>query len=71
MTVSKKNTILKKYVQLAKTKQRDISIKDLQEVGVTRDMVTHHFNSLSELDKQAREKHPESFKDVRLETIYS
>lgn len=71
MIVTKKNSILKKYVQLAKTKQRDISIKDLQEVGVTRDMVAHHFSSLSELDKQAREKYPESFKDVRLETIYS
>jgi hypothetical protein len=42
----KKNSIVSTYVRLAKKLKRDIRMKDLQEEGITKDMVTHHFGSL-------------------------
>jgi hypothetical protein len=68
---NKKASILGKYARLAKSLRRDISLADIQKLGVTRDMISHHFGSLSALDKEARETHPDKFFDVSVDSLYS
>ena len=68
---NKKATILKNYAKLAKTLRRDIRLSDMQDEGITRDMISHHFGSLSALDDQARASFPNKFFDVSVESLYS
>lgn len=67
----KKSSIVSAYVRLAKKLKRDIRMKDLQEEGITKDMVSHHFGSLSALERIARNFKPDSFFDVPVEKLYS
>ncbi len=67
----KKNSIISSYVRLAKKLKRDIRMKDLQAEGITKDMVSHHFGSLSALERIARNFKPDSFFDVPVEKLYS
>ena len=70
-TVSKKINISKLYARLAKKLKRDIRMQDLQDAGITKDMVTHHFGSLTSLEKVARSQYPGSFFDVTVDSLYS
>jgi len=67
----KKISIIKCYAKLAKQLKRHVQNEDLNSVGITRDMVSHHFGSLSNLEKIAREKHPGYFFDVTVESLHS
>jgi hypothetical protein len=67
----KKTSIIKCYAKLAKQIKRHVQNEDLNSVGITRDMVSHHFGSLSNLEKIAREKHPGYFFDVTVESLHS
>lgn len=67
----KKSHIVKTYVKLAKKLKRDIKMKDLQEADITKDMVSHHFGSLSALERVARNYKPDDFFDVPVENLYS
>lgn len=71
MAVDKKNQILRKYAATAKKLKRDPKMSDLKAIGVTKDMVTHHFDSLSSLNATARSLYPGSFFDVSIDSIYS
>lgn len=70
-SVDKKASILSKYAALAKKLKREIRMQDLQAAGITKDMVSHHFGSLTALEKATREKHPSKFFDVTVESLYS
>lgn len=70
-SVDKKATILRRYAALAKKLKREIRMQDLQEVEVTKDMVAHHFGSLTALEKATREEYPASFFDVTVQSLYS
>jgi hypothetical protein len=67
----KKTYITKHYARLAKKLKRDLRMQDLQDVGITRDMISHHFGSLTLLEKNARDEYPDNFFDVTVESIYS
>lgn len=67
----KKTAIVKKYIKLRKKLGRTIKAADLEEVDVTKDMVKHHFNSLSALEDIARTADPTAFPDVKILDIYS
>lgn len=70
MGMSKKNIILKTYTKLIK-KIGNVKMKDLKDEGISKDMVAHHFGSLGSLDNEAREKEPDVFKNVSIESLYS
>lgn len=67
----KKKIIVKHYANLSKKLKRVIRLEDLKELGITKDMVTHHFGSLSNLEKEARSAWPKSFFDIPVENLYS
>jgi hypothetical protein len=71
MSTDKKNQILKSYCTIAKKLGRDVKMSDLKELGLTKDMISHHYGSLSALEQEARLVSPESFFDVAIESIYS
>jgi hypothetical protein len=71
MTSDKKTLLLRKYASLAKKLKRDPKMSDLKAVGVTKDMVTHHYDSLSSLNTAARAEKPKNFFDVSIDSIYS
>lgn len=71
MMKDKKSHIVKTYVKLAKKLKRDVKMKDLQEADITKDMVSHHFGSLSALERVARNYKPDNFFDVPVESLYS
>jgi hypothetical protein len=67
-----KNKILKDYAKLRSKLNRSISLKDLLDsTKYTKDMIKHHWGSLSELDKAARDSSPGSFHDVSVDSIMS
>lgn len=70
MTI-KSEAILRKYAAMAKKLNRDPRAQDLKPLGITKDMINHHFGSLSALNKEARQKYPGSFFDVTIESVYS
>ena len=67
----KKVSIIKSFAALAKKLKREIRMEDLKSLGITKDMVAHHFGSLAALEKSARESHANSFFDVAVENLYS
>ena len=67
----KKVSIVKAFARLAKKLKREVRMEDLKSLGITKDMVTHHFGSLTSLEKSARESHAGSFFDVAVENLYS
>lgn len=68
---NRKSSIVKAFASLAKKLKREIRMEDLRSLGITKDMVVHHFGSLSNLEKAARESHANSFFDVAVENLYS
>lgn len=69
-TISKKENIIEAYAALAKTLKRHVKMTDIIDgSGFTKDMVTHHFKSLSRLEEVAREKFPDSFHDILIKDI--
>lgn len=67
----RKKEILDLYLSLVETLKRNIRMSDLNDNHITRDMVKHHFGSLSKLNKIARETDSDKFFDVPVENIYS
>lgn len=70
-TTKKKEAIIRTFASLAKKLKREIKMEDLKTLDVTKDMVAHHFGSLTNLEKIARDKYPTSFFDVEVERLYS
>jgi hypothetical protein len=70
-TPDKKAQITKSFAALAKKLKREIRMEDLKQLGITKDMVAHHFGSLTSLEKEAREAYSGSFFDVAVENLYS
>lgn len=56
-----KRAILEKYVSLVDNKIFFPGRHDLKTVGVTRDMMRHHFTNLSKLREMAKKEFPDSF----------
>jgi len=67
----KKDAIVRSFASLAKKFKREIKMEDLKTLGITRDMIAHHFGSLTALEKVARDKYPNSFFDITVEQLYS
>lgn len=67
----KKADILKTFIKLRKELNRNVKMADLKAAGVTKDMVQHHYDSLSNLESVAREKHPKVFHDVSVDSLYT
>jgi hypothetical protein len=67
----KKASIVKSFARLAKKLKREVRMEDLKSLGITKDMVTHHFGSLASLEKSARASHADNFFDVAVENLYS
>lgn len=66
-----KGEILQVYLNLVKSGDSDVTQEDLANFGVTKDMVRHHYGSLSSLDSIARAASPKTFKDVDLGSLFS
>jgi hypothetical protein len=58
----KKQKIIDVYLDALK-EDNHVTMHDMITRGITKDMVTHHFRSLSKLTGEVREKHPEAFFD--------
>lgn len=67
--LTRKEEILAQYADLAKTLQRTVRMTDLIDVSITKDMVTHHFQSLGRLSEQARENFSDCFFDTSIDTL--
>ena len=67
--VSKKELILKTYADLAQGLRRQVKMIDLIDAGYTKDMITHHFQSLGRLAEQTRALYPDSFHDIDIGLI--
>jgi hypothetical protein len=68
---SKKDLILKTYADLVKQLRRPVKMNDMIDAGFTKDMVSHHFQSLTRLSDAARAVYPDNFHDVDIATILS
>jgi hypothetical protein len=68
---TKHDKILKDFAALAKKLRRDVKMSDLIASGYTKDTITHHYQSLSNLDQKARAKYPNSFYDISISDLYS
>jgi len=64
----KKDKILKDYAELRKALNRDIKIEDLKTIECTRDMLVHHWRSLANIDLAARERYPNHFNDIHVDS---
>jgi hypothetical protein len=65
----RKTEILNAYINLVKTLKRNVRMNDLCDIGITKDMVTHHFRNLSRLNEYARQLYPDAFHDVYVQLI--
>ncbi len=68
---TKHATIIKDYATLAKKLRRDVKMSDLIDIQYTKDVITHHFQSLTNLDQKARAAFPKHFYDVHISELYS
>jgi hypothetical protein len=66
---TKKSSIVKEYSELYAELQRSPTMEELVARGHTKDSIKHHFGSLSNIDKLARDTFPDKFFDVDIETI--
>ena len=67
--ISAKSKIVKDYASLAKKLDRPVQMKDLVDIGHTKDKVTYYFQNLARLEEVARNKYPEHFPDVAVESL--
>lgn len=66
----KKKQMLRAYAQLRKRLARDLSMDDFTDnTEYTKDMLKHHWGSISKIDAQARVKYPKCFLDVYIDDI--
>lgn len=65
----KKEQIIKIYADLAQLYRRVIHLNDMIDAGITKDMITHHFQSLGRLSEVARETYPDHFYDTPIEDL--
>lgn len=66
----KKKDMLKAYSQLRKKKRSDLSMDDFTSgTSYTKDMLKHHWGSISKIDAEAREKYPKCFMDIYIEDV--
>jgi hypothetical protein len=59
-----KNAIIKKYVKLVLMLSRYPTRVELQNVGVSRDILRHHFGNMTELLNAAKEEMPDAFESL-------
>jgi hypothetical protein len=71
MKKDRHSKIIEQYVKLCQDSGGRVTFQMLRDIGVTKDMVAHHFGSLSKLDLAARAKMPDQFSDVKIESLYS
>lgn len=65
MSKENRDSVLKKYLKLVKQlKGRSPTIAELEDFGLTRNTVRHHYGTRVNLDTTARESSPDSFGDV-------
>ena len=68
--VDKKKGMLRDYANLRKRMRRDLSVEDFtSNTEYTKDMLKHHYGSLSNIDDEARRKYPKCFLDVYIEDM--
>lgn len=68
--IHKKKQMLREYAQLRKKLARDISMDDFtSETDYTKDMLKHHWGSISKIDAEARIKYPKCFLDVYIDDV--
>lgn len=66
----KKKDMLKAYAQLRKKKRTDLSMEDFTSgTSYTKDMLRHHWGSITKIDAEARDKYPKCFMDVYIEDV--
>lgn len=69
-TSKKKKQMLREYAQLRKKMSRDLTMDDFTDnTDYTKDMLKHHWGSISKIDSQARVKYPKCFLDVYIDDI--
>lgn len=69
--MTKKQEIAKIYAGLRKKLKRNVKLSDLKGIGISKDMVRHHWDSLRKLDKAARKQYPDKFFDLHVDEIFS
>ena len=68
--LDKKKSMLRDYANLRKQMRRDLSVEDFtSNTEYTKDMLKHHYGSLSNIDDEARRKYPRCFLDVYIEDM--
>lgn len=66
----KKKDMLKEYAFLRRKLRKDISMDDFtSNTDYTKDMLKHHWSSISKLDSEARRVYPKCFLDVYIDDI--
>lgn len=66
----KRKQMLKDYANLRRKLARDISMDDFtSKTSYTKDMLKHHWGSISKIDAEARNKYPKCFLDVYIDDI--
>lgn len=60
----KKKKIAKAYVSVVKSKRKFPTRQDMAELGITRDMIRHHFVNMSRLRDMAKMMYPKAFSGV-------
>jgi hypothetical protein len=71
---AKKEAMIKSYAKLARRLRGEVTLNDIKEAdiqGLTRDIISREFGSLSNLDLAARSAHPDYFFDVSIESLYT
>lgn len=66
----KKKQMLRAYAQLRRKLSRDVSMDDFtSNTDYSKDMLKHHWGSISKIDAEARDKYPKCFLDVYIDDI--
>ena len=66
-----KKHILETFSKFVKSNKRHPTEAELQKLGITRNAVRWHFNTVKELKVAARAAHPNYFKDIIDETLFT
>lgn len=69
--MSPKEKIIKIYTEFLKAKKMSPSRADMLSRGITRDMIKHHFGSITKLKDLIRDTTPEAFKDIVDDTVFT
>jgi hypothetical protein len=67
----RKEDIVRIYKKLIKQNDGRVSFRDLKENNISKDMVSHHFGSLVDLDETVRTASPDIFKNTKISDIYT